>query len=53
MTDHDLPTSARLALAHDDRARRRRFVVRARWAGAVFGASALVTFVTTFMQPGV
>lgn len=53
MSHHDLPTSSRLALAHDGRAQRRRFVTRARWAAAVFGVSALVTFVATLSQPGV
>jgi hypothetical protein len=53
MSHHDLPTSARLAIAHDGRARRRRLVTRARWAGVVFGATALVTFIATLTQPGV
>lgn len=53
MSHSQLPTSARLALAHDGRRRRRRFVRRARWAGAVFGASATLTFVLTLTQPGV
>ena len=53
MSHSPLPTSARIALAHDGRRRRRRFVTRARIAGAAFGVSAVVTFVLTLTQPGV